>query len=307
MPGGSPDRITIVIPHLHQWRQLDDCLASLHSQTLPRDRYDIIVVDNGSTDFETGRQNVSRRYPDVRMVSEREIGPGPARNTGVGLAETEMIACVDADCIADSRWVESALNALAAGGAGTIHGGDVQIARQSPGRFTEVEAYEAVFGYRQKLYITKKHFSGTGNLAFWKSDFARIGPFAGITVAEDMDWGRRARAAGMKLSYNPQMLVYHPARKSVAELESKWSRHIAHELEKSRGGKAHVLKWTARSIAVVLSIFPHLGTIALSEKLTGLPSRLKASRVLVRIRLFRAAAMLRQMMSRHSEAQRWNR
>src|SRR3546814_4741324 len=65
------------------------------------------------------------------------------------------------------------------------------------------------------------------------------------------------------------MLVYHPARKSVAELESKWSRHIAHELEKSRGGKAHVLKWTARSIAVVLSIFPHLGTIALSEKLTG--------------------------------------
>src|SRR3546814_14766392 len=87
------------------------------------------------------------------MVSEREIGPGPARNTGVGLAETEMIACVDADCIADSRWIESASNALAAGGLGTIHGGDVQIARQSPGRFTEVEAYEAVFGYRQKLYI----------------------------------------------------------------------------------------------------------------------------------------------------------
>src|SRR3546814_1986419 len=47
------------------------------------------------------------------MVSEREIGPGPARNTGVGLAETEMIACVDADCIADSRWIESASNALA--------------------------------------------------------------------------------------------------------------------------------------------------------------------------------------------------
>src|SRR3546814_18855578 len=97
------------------------------------------------------------------------------------------LACVDADCIADSRWIESASNALAAGGLGTIHGGDVQIARQSPGRFTEVEAYEAVFGYRQKLYITKKHFSGTGNLAFWKSDFARIGPFAGLTVAEDID------------------------------------------------------------------------------------------------------------------------
>src|SRR3546814_19218872 len=133
MPGGSPDRITIVIPHLHQWRQLDDCLASLHSQTLPRDRYDIIVVDNGSTDFETGRQNVSRRYPDVRMVSEREIGPGPARNTGVGLAETELIAFVDADCSADRRWNESASHAIADGGLGTIQGGTVHSARP-PGR-----------------------------------------------------------------------------------------------------------------------------------------------------------------------------
>src|SRR3546814_15721484 len=141
------------------------------------------------------------------MVCEAEVRQGPGRKTGSGVAETVMIAVVDADCIADSRWIESASNALAAGGLGTIHGGDVQNARQSPGRFTEVEAYEAVFGYRQKLYITKKHFSGTGNLAFWKIDFARIGPFAGITVAEDMDWGRRARAAGLQLSYNPQLIV----------------------------------------------------------------------------------------------------
>src|SRR3546814_19878419 len=108
----------------------------------------------------------------------------------------------------------------------------------------------------------------------------------------------------MKRSYIPRMLVYHPARKSVAELESKWSRHIAHELEKSRGGKAHVLKWTARSIAAVLSIFPQLGTIALSEKLTGLSSRLKAIRVVVRIRLFRAPPKLRQMNSRQRAAPR---
>src|SRR3546814_11907973 len=88
--------------------QLDDCLASLHYQTLPRDRYDIIVVDNGSTGFETGRQDVSRRYPDVRMVSDREIGTGPVRNVGDGLAETAMIPCGAADCIAERRWLESA-------------------------------------------------------------------------------------------------------------------------------------------------------------------------------------------------------
>src|SRR3546814_20219879 len=87
MPGGSPDRITIVIPHLHQWRQLDDCLASLHSQTLPGDSYDIIVVDNGSKDFATGRPNVYRRSPHARIVSERGLGLGTARITDVGMAD----------------------------------------------------------------------------------------------------------------------------------------------------------------------------------------------------------------------------
>src|SRR3546814_19777896 len=122
MPGVSPVRITIVFPHLHQCWHLDDCLASLHSQTLPRDRYDIIVVDNGSTDYETGRQNVSRRYPDVRMVSEREIGPGPARNSGDGLAETELIALVQAACIEHTPGNESASSPLAPAGMDTPKG-----------------------------------------------------------------------------------------------------------------------------------------------------------------------------------------
>lgn len=299
--------ISIVIPHLRQWQQLHDCLASLHAQTLPRDRYEIIVIDNGSTDFEAGRQRIVDQYPDVIMGSELTPGPGPARNRGISRASFDMIACIDADCIADNQWVEAAFNALTSTGPGTIHGGDVRIAHQDAGAPTALEAYEAVFGFRQKLYITKKQFSGTGNLAFWKSDFHKIGPFAGITLAEDMDWGRRSHGLGMKLIYNPGMIVYHPARKSMAELQSKWSRQIAHELSMARTRRNYMPGWVIKALAVAVSFIPHLALITASKKLTGLSPRIKAAKTLVRIRLYRAREMLGQMMSSDSEAHRWNR
>ena len=72
-----------------------------------------------------------------------------------------------------------------------ILGGDVQIWREAKTKITALEAYEAIFAYRFQLYIERHGFSGTGNLIVRRSDFEKIGPFAGIQVAEDMDWGAR--------------------------------------------------------------------------------------------------------------------
>ena len=82
---------------------------------------------------------------------------------------------------------------------------------------TALEAYESVFAYRFKLYIEEHGFSGTGNLVVRRADFKTIGPFRGIEVAEDIDWGQRARAAGYTFVYVPEMIVFHPARESIQE------------------------------------------------------------------------------------------
>ena len=108
-------------------------------------------------------------------------------------------------------------------------GGDVRIAVTDPMRFTQLEAYESIFAYRQEEYIRKFGFSGTGNLAMHREDFELVGPFAGIKVAEDRDWGRRAKALGLQIQYVPDMIVYHPARVTFSELYKKWDRHIAHD------------------------------------------------------------------------------
>lgn len=299
--------ITVVVPHLRQWAQLDQCLASLHRQTLARGRFAVIVVDNGSPDFEDLQHRLASQWPDAVFTQEREPGPGPARNTGIALAGTPLIACIDADCVADERWLASALQALQQAGPGTIHGGDVRIAMTNPASPTAIEAYEAVFGFRQQLYIEKKHFTGTGNMAFWKSDFERTGPFAGIGKAEDRDWGNRAVRCGLRIAFVPDMIIFHPARPDFGSLQQKWLRHVAHDLEAARRSMPALMIWPMHAGAVALSALPHLAMIWRSPHLRTVKARAKASGVLFRIRLFRAREMLRQMALSKSEAGRWNR
>ena len=66
-----------------------------------------------------------------------------------------------------------------------------------------MEAFESVYAYLQKKYIEEDGFSGTGNLVVSRMDFRTVGPFKGIQVPEDMDWGRRALAAGRDLPAPP--------------------------------------------------------------------------------------------------------
>src|SRR3546814_12140035 len=81
--------ITIIIPHLRQWQQLDACLASLGAQSVSRARFAVVVIDNGSADFERGRQRLADAYPGITVDSEAKAGPGTARNKGIAAARTD--------------------------------------------------------------------------------------------------------------------------------------------------------------------------------------------------------------------------
>src|SRR5215468_6248554 len=246
----KPIAISVVIPHLNQAENLKKCLASLAGQALDPDLFEIVVVDNGSV---TAPEEVVAQYPRARLLRESSPGPGPARNLGVRAASADMIAFIDADCIAHPQWLSAVIQTLNAQPSGTILGGDVMIWREEGQGMTALEAYESVFAYLQKRYIEQHGFSGTGNLAMRRTDFDKVGPFAGIQFAEDIQWGQRARAAGCTFLYVPDMIIFHPARKSMRELCVKWDRHLQHYVNEARTRPGWRLRWFARSAAVLIS------------------------------------------------------
>jgi GT2 family glycosyltransferase len=289
-------RISVIIPHLNQPQMLARCLGSLRDGTRQAD--EIIVVDNGSDVLPDVPANVT-------LLRENTPGPGPARNLGVSHATGDMLAFIDADCLAHFDWLTEAEKAIA---SGEILGGDVRIAYADPVRLTVLEAYESIYAYRMQRYITQEGFTGTGNLVVKPTVLETVGPFAGLDKAEDRDWGRRATALGFAITYVPQMQVYHPARRTFAELYLKWDRQLAHDYGAIDGGMDK-LRWVVKTLAMGLSLLAEIPRIALSDRVPRVADKVKAFAGLCRIRLYRTGRMVDLMVRGNPErlAEKWNR
>ena len=282
----------MIIPHYQMPDALRRCLDTVLGQRLDHGAFEIVVVDNNSAAFPDA---VAADYPGVTFLSEPRPGPGLARNAGVAAARAAVLAFIDADCIAYPGWLQAAVDAVEADPRNRVVGGDVRIDFVDPARLTPLEAYEAVFAYRQKFYIEQRRFSGTGNLAMGRAVYAAVGPFAGIDTAEDQDWGRRATAAGYAVQYVAPMCIAHPARQSFAELQRKWRRHIAHEFHDHRAAGRPDWRWQLTALAVLASIPVHGVRMFTSDRLGGIGHRIAGLGVLVRIRAWRCAEMFRAL------------
>jgi glycosyltransferase involved in cell wall biosynthesis len=301
----APPRVSVIIPHLNTPDALDRCLASVCGQSLDHGTAEIIVVDNGST---VSFGAIAARYPGVRFLAEPTPGPGPARNTGVTAARANILAFIDADCRAAPGWLQAGVEAVEAAPGRAVIGGDIRIDFIDPARLQPIEAYEAVFGFRQEMYIDTRRFSVTANLAMDRMVHAKVGPFAGIDKAEDLDWGQRAHALGYTTRYLPTMRVYHPARPDFAALERKWQRHIRHDWNVHGKGIAAGLWWRLRALALLASIPFETTKLFWSDRIAGPGNRIAGIGTLARIRRFRCAEMLRVMRAADEDGgDFWNR
>jgi glycosyltransferase involved in cell wall biosynthesis len=99
---GTPIDISVIIPFRNAASHLARCLDSICEQSFAASRYEIIAVDNNSTD---NSADVPRRYPRVRLLSETRPGPYAARNHGVRESHGQTLVFTDSDCTVSKRWL----------------------------------------------------------------------------------------------------------------------------------------------------------------------------------------------------------
>lgn len=296
--------ISVIIPHFNQEYYLQSCLSRLHAQRGVTAEIEIIVVDNASRRMPDA---ICAAWPDVTLLSEKTPGPGPARNTGAAAAKGDVLAFIDTDCSAHADWLHHIEQAFVRPETQII-GGDVQVRYADPDHPTFLEPYEAIYSFRNKDHIAEG-YSVTANLATRPAILRHVGPFAGIGISEDRDWGFRAKALGYRIDYIASMIVYHPARKSFSELTQKWNRHIAHDFEEKNPGAIGIAKWIGRTIAVAGSPLFELRTILTSPLIAGLGQRITAFVCLSAVRLYRGYSMVRILLRGSATKGRsdWNR
>lgn len=301
-----PFQLSVVIPHLNEPDNLRRCLLSLDAQRADGVSFEIIVVDNGSIAMP---EAVCSGIPNVSLRHEPVPGPGPARNLGAALARSELLAFIDADCIAEPGWVTSIVEAMTQNPEAAFIGGDIGILMTDPQNPSAIEAYESIYSYRARDYVERHGFAATGNMAVRRQVFRDVGLFGGISTMEDTEWGKRATAQGYRIAFLPAAKVLTPSCKSFAELARRWDRHVAHEYSELGDSRLALLRWLLVATVIAASPLAEIARILRSDRVSGVSSRALAWACLTRIRLYRARLMLDLARHGHpvSLVEGWNR
>lgn len=236
-------RVAVVIPVWNGRSVLGRCLEALERQTLPRSEFQVIVVDNGSTDDTLG---IARRFEGVEVLEESTPGSYTARNLGIAHVRAPITAFTDADCVPDPAWLERILSAAAANPGFGVLAGRIDL-------FDEVEQEDVVYGDYERLFSFPQAHASRGNCATanWASEtelLRRLGGFdASLKSGGDRQMALRIKEAGRPLIYVPELVVRHPVRASRAELVRKRQRLSGGRWDRTRRGArlAHVLTVTA--------------------------------------------------------------
>lgn len=236
-------QVAVVIPVWNGEKLLGRCLDALTRQTLSREAFQTIVVDNGSTDATPA---VARRYPGVELLIETRPGSYAARNLAIGHVRAPLIAFTDADCEPAPDWLEQLLRAAAANPGFGVLAGKIEL-------FDEIAPEREVFGDYERLFSFPQAHAARGNCATanWASETALLRELGGFDATlksgGDRQMALRIRGAGHPLVYVPAMVVRHPVRASRAELVRKRQRLSGGRWDRTaqRPRLAHVLGITA--------------------------------------------------------------
>lgn len=231
--------VSVVIPVYGQ-TFIEGCLEALTAQTYPRALLQLIVVNNNSaTPIDA---TLIARYRDVAYIEEARVGAYAARNAGIRISNGSIIAFTDADCMPDANWIQNGVEKFSANVELSALGGRVVTITRADTRMSLAEMHDIGWGFPQDSFVNDMGFAATANFMIRKCEFTDIGLFNDEMVSGgDMELGRRLCAAGKKMIYADNAVVYHRARVSLGSVLTKYRRTAAGELYLGRSSGKTVM------------------------------------------------------------------
>lgn len=223
-------KVSVIIPTYKDWERLGICLEALGRQSYPAHDVEIIVVNNdpsNSAPFESQKNLV--------LLDEVKPGSYAARNKGLQFAKGQIIAFTDSDCIPDGKWIENAVNSFKSeSNESKVVSGHIELFFKGDKPATLAEHYEVQFGFRH--LATEKSRSKnlvTANAFVPRVLFDQVGLFNDkLFSGGDTDFAKRLLAKGVKIEFNEDVIIKHPARFDFDELLRKRKRVFGGKIRK---------------------------------------------------------------------------
>ncbi|HVA29595.1 MAG TPA: glycosyltransferase family A protein [Candidatus Baltobacteraceae bacterium] len=196
-------RATIQLCTYNRATLLERVLDACFEQTVPTDSYEVVLVNDGSTDGTAAaiERAVSRATCSFEVVNQANAGLAKGRNVGIARARGERIIFIDDDVLPLPNFVEEHLRSHDRTPLAVVRGGAMNVEN---------------FDDLPPPYWNLKHYSGN---FFWTTNvsvpLATIRAIGGFNESfseygwEDIDVGLRLRFGGVRGTFNPKALVYH--------------------------------------------------------------------------------------------------
>lgn len=198
---GPPPEVAVVVATHGRAALLPRLVAALQAQTLPRERFEVLVVDDGSRD-DTPR--VLTRLAGATPLRLRALrvepnaGPAAARNVGWRHATAPVVAFTDDDCVPEPGWLAAGLAALEDGAPAVVVGRTLPAPDQPRGPFSRT------------LHVEDTRHAPTCNVVYRRADLELVGGFdERLRTGEDTDLMLRVRGTGAAVVHAPGAVVHH--------------------------------------------------------------------------------------------------
>lgn len=212
---------TVIIPAYNRCGEVEELLQSLTAQTIDKNLFEVIVVDDGSTD-ETEKMIEKFKTPssfNLSFLKQDHKGPGEARNLGMANAKGEYLLFVDSDCIADKNWLSAFQNSISDIKPAGFGGPDKVLPSFSP--------IQKAIDYSMTSFITtggirghsktkiSKYYPRSFNMGVRADVVKEIGGMNQLRHGQDIEFSHRIIKTGKPVIKVSDAVVYHKRRISI--------------------------------------------------------------------------------------------
>jgi glycosyltransferase involved in cell wall biosynthesis len=203
--------VSVILPTYNRGDFIAKSINALVSQNYPKDRFEIVAIDDGSTDnTQEILKAFKQEYPFFKYIAQDNRGPASARNFGIRSSRGEIMAFIDDDCVADEDWIFE----LTRGYENDAIGGTGGRVDYVPPNNNIANQFASFVGGKGHAFTSDGEiiFFGTGNASFRRGVLLELGGFDETfphAAHEDVDLSERVKRTGWKLLYHDTAVVRH--------------------------------------------------------------------------------------------------
>jgi GT2 family glycosyltransferase len=209
----SPDvdtpSFSVIVPTRDRREQLDRCLEALSHLNYPRERLQVIVVDDGGRVAPVVPTERRTQELEVLVIRRSHAGPAAARNAGAGRAHGRFLAFTDDDCEPSPDWLRAFATCFAAGHGRLLGGRTINAVQRNPYSAASQLIVDIVYSH-YNADPDEAAFVASNNMAVSRELFHEVGGFdPGFTTSEDRDLCDRWLQCGFGIRFVRNAVVHH--------------------------------------------------------------------------------------------------